>query len=291
MKKISESKIIRHYSQPPGDPPEDLEASGSISTFPSSPLDMPTTTFDSNLKRRQENHQKLIAWIKENLHPDIDYGRIHIDETCQYARAGVPYQCRDFSHFSSLTLWKSGAEKILHVLGLSAHYPNLNQYEIACVHKSEITQVILTCQLKNQNARVVGEGAGARHLKQDEWNINKAVKMAMKCGLVDAVIRVAGLTGVFVKTQRHAVRYKVRDRSGCNHNKLSSGGNYNGDAHQNIPQEKPITPKQKHCITRISGIKGFTTESLNRFIQEQFSKALDDLNRVEAHQLIQHING
>jgi hypothetical protein len=292
LKPISESNIIKRYSQPPGAPVDENQGlSGTISTFPSSPLDVPTATFESNLKRRQENHQKLIAWIRENLHPDIDYGRIHIDETCQYARAGVPYRCRDFSHFSSLTLWKSGAEKILHVLGLSAHYPNLNQYEIACVHKSSITQVILTCQLKNQNARVVGEGAGARHLKQDEWNINKAVKMAMKCALVDAVIRVAGLTGIFVKTQRHAVRYKVRDRSGCNHNKLSSGGNCNGDAHQNIPQEKPITPKQKDCITRVSGIKGFTTESLNRFIQEQFSKALDDLNRVEAHHLIQHING
>jgi hypothetical protein len=292
LKPISESNIIKRYSQPPGAPVDENQGlSGTISTFPSSPLDVPTATFESNLKRRQENHQKLIAWIRENLHPDIDYGRIHIDETCQYARAGVPYRCRDFSHFSSLTLWKSGAEKILHVLGLSAHYPNLNQYEIACVHKSSITQVILTCQLKNQNARVVGEGAGARHLKQDEWNINKAVKMAMKCALVDAVIRVAGLTGIFVKTQRHAVRYKVRDRSGCNHNKLSSEGNCNGDAHQNIPQEKPITPKQKDCITRVSGIKGFTTESLNRFIQEQFSKALDDLNRVEAHHLIQHING
>jgi len=291
LKPIKDTETLKRYSQPPGAPvDDDLGLSGTISTFPSSPLDVPAGTFESNLKRRQENHQKLIAWIRENLHPDIDYGRIHIDETCQYARSGVPYQCRDFSHFSSLTLWKSGAEKIMHVLGLSAHFPNLNQYEIACVHKSEITQVILTCQLKNQNARIVGEGAGARHLKQDDWNINKAVKMAMKCALVDAVIRVAGLTGIFVKTQRHAIKNNLPDKSDCNFNNLPTGGNCNGDAHSNIPQEKPITPKQKHCITRVSGIKGFTTESLNRFIQEQFSKALDDLNRVEASHLIQNIN-
>jgi hypothetical protein len=127
-------------------------------------------------------------------------------------------------------------------------------------------------------------------LKQDDWNINKAVKMAMKCALVDAVIRVAGLTGIFVKTQRHAIKNNLPNKSDCNFNNLPTGGNCNGGAHSNIPQEKPITPKQKHCITRVSGIKGFTTESLNRFIQEQFSKALDDLNRVEASRLIQNIN-
>jgi hypothetical protein len=288
LKPISESNIIKRYSQPPGAPvDEDQGLSGTISTFPSSPLDVPTATFESNLKRRQENHQKLIQWIRQNLHPDVDYGRTHIDEQCQYARAGVAYQCRNFSHFSSIMLWKAGAEKIMHALGLSAHFPNLNQYEIACVHKSEITQVVLNCQLKNQNGRIVGEGAGARHLKQDDWNINKAVKMAMKCALVDAVIRVAGLTGIFVKTQHHAVNYKLRNRSDCNHDNLSSRGNCNGTH----PREKFITQKQKDCITRVSGIRGYTTDSLNRLINEQFSKVLDDLTRVEASRLIQHING
>lgn len=285
---IRETETLKRYSQPSEAPvDDDQDFSGTISTFPSSPLNMPTATFETNLKQRQENHQKLIQWIKQNLYPDIDYGRTHIDEQCPYARAGVSYQCHDFSHFSSVTLWKSGAEKIVNVLGLSAHFPNLKQYEMACAHKSEITQVILTCQLKNQNAKIVGEGAGARHLKQDDWNINKALKMAMKCALVDAVIRVAGLTGIFVKTQHHAMRYKLQGWSGCSHNNLPSEGNYNAKH----SREKPITPKQKNFITRISGIKGFTTDSLNRLIKEQFNKVLDDLNRVEASRLIQHING
>ncbi len=289
---IRETEILKRYSQPPGAPvDEDQTLSGTISTFPSSPLDVPTATFDSNLKRRQENHQKLIQWIKQHLHPDVDYGRIHIEENCQYARAGVPYQCRDFSHFSSIMLWKSGAEKILHILGLSVHFPNLNQFEIACVHKSEITQVILTCQLKNQNGKVVGEGTGARHIKQDGWNLNTSIKIACKSAMVDATIRVAGLTGIFVKTQHHAMKNNLRTRSDCHFYKLPPGGNCNGNGYHNIQQEKPITPKQKDLIQRIAGRRGLTTEGLNKAVQSLFDKDLDSLDRVQASRFIQHLNG
>jgi hypothetical protein len=63
LKPIKDTETLKRYSQPPGAPvDEDLGLSGTISTFPSSPLDIPSATFDSNLKRRQENHQKLIAW-------------------------------------------------------------------------------------------------------------------------------------------------------------------------------------------------------------------------------------
>jgi len=284
---IRETEILKRYSQPPGAPvDEDQGLSGTISTFPSSPLDVPTATFDSNLKRRQENHQKLIAWIKQHLHPDVDYGRIHIEKNCQYARAGVPYQCRDFSHFSSLTLWKSGAEKILHILGLTAHFPNLNQYEIACVHKSEITQVILTCQLKNQNGKVVGEGTGARHIKQDGWNLNISIKMACKSAMVDAVTRTAGLTGIFIKTHRHTLKNNLPE-IGNRPDNLTSKTNCNGT----LPEEKSITPRQKDLIQRIAGRRGFTTEGLNKAVQRLFEKDLNSLDRVQASRFIQHLNG
>ncbi len=295
MKPISESNIIRRYSQPPGDPPDDPEVTGSISAFPSSPLDMPTATFERDMKRREENHKKLIQWIKQNTVPEVDYGRTHIDDRCRYARAGMPHLCHDFSHFSNLTLWKSGAEKIIHVLGLSAHFPNLHHYELSAVHRQEITQVILKCQLKNLNGKIVGEGAGARHLKQDGWNIHKTIKMAMKCALVDATLNVAGLTGIFVKTNWRTLS-KV---AGCHgYDEVPRGADcQNYDVPTGLarpvcsPNVMPISQRQKDYIHRISGIKGHTTESLKRLIQEQFNKTLDALNRVEAHQLIQYING
>jgi len=152
LKPIRETEILKRYSAPPGDPPDDSNQppSGSISLFPSSYLDLPSETFENALKRREKNHRRLIQWIKKNLHPDVDYGRTHVFEQCRYAKAGVPHQCRDLSHMSMLTLWKAGAEKILGVLGLSAHFPNLHQYELAAVHKQEITQVVLKCDHQRQ---------------------------------------------------------------------------------------------------------------------------------------------
>jgi hypothetical protein len=82
LKRLSETETLKRYSQPLGTPvDEDQGLSRTISTFPSSPLDVPIATFESNLKRRQENHQKLIQWIRQNLHPDVEYGRIHMNET------------------------------------------------------------------------------------------------------------------------------------------------------------------------------------------------------------------
>lgn len=286
MKPIRDTDILKRFSKPPRNPPDDPEA-GSISTFPSSPLDMPTATFERDMKRREENHCKLIQWIKLNLRPDVDYGRTHIDARCRYARAGITHLCRNFSHFSNLTLWKSGAEQLIHVLGLSAHFPNLHQYELSAVHRQDITQVVLKCELRTVNGKVVAEGAGARHIKQDDWNLNASIKMASKSAMIDATIRVAGLTGIFIKTHRHTVKNNLRRGTECNTDNLPSGGLCN----RVLSDPKAITPRQKDYITRLSGIKGHTTEGLKRLIQEQFNKSLDNLNRVEAHHLIQQING
>ena len=99
MKSISETNIIKQFTRPPDDKTQ--AESGNIAAFPSNPLDMPTSTFESSLKRREENHRKLIQWIREHLEPDVHYGRIHIVKQCPYVRAGLTHQCRDFSHYSS----------------------------------------------------------------------------------------------------------------------------------------------------------------------------------------------
>jgi len=294
LKPLKESKILKRYTQPPGDPPDDDNSSpsGSITAFPSSPLDLPSKIFESALKRRDANQQVLIQWIKKNLHPDVDYGRIHVVERCRYARAGVPHQCRDFSHMSMLTLWKSGSEKILGVLGLSVHFPNLHQYELSAVHRVEIHQVMLKCELKTLNGKVVGEGAGARHLKQDDWNLNKAIKLCMKSAVIDATIRVAGLTGIFIKTHRHT----LTKLGVCHKNSIPGMSDCNGDGLPgrsvcNSQPEKSITDKQKHLIQTIAGRKGLTIESLKKQVHSLFNKDLDDLDRVEASRFIQHFNG
>ncbi len=287
LKPISESTILKRYSQPPGGPPSDSpDPPGSIAVFPQSPLDLPPETFENALKRREENHRRLIQWVKKNLHPDVDYGRIHVVEQCQYVRAGVPHQCRDLSHMSMLTLFKAGAEKILGVMGLTAHFTNLNQYEMACVHKQEINQVVLKCELKTNNGTVVAEGSGARHIKQDGWNLNTSIKMAQKSAIIDATIRVSGLSSVFIKTHRHTVRNNLPYNSGCPDN-LPGGASCH---HSTNTAPKPITQKQKDLIFKIGGHKGLTTESLDSLIQDLFNKSMENLDRVEASRFIQHIN-
>lgn len=233
-------------------------------------------TFETALKNRQENQNKLIQWIKQNLEPDIHYGRVHIAQNCPLAKAGADYLCRDFSHFSGLTLWKAGAEKIIAVMGLTAHFSNIGLYEEACLRGLEIKQVLLKCELKTHGGRVVAEGAGARHLRKDNWRLNTSVKMAQKSAMVDATIRVAGLTGIFIKTHRHTLKNKFPRKADC---------------HSIHIDEKAITHRQKDFIHKLAGIKGHTTEGLNRLIHERFNKHLDDLNRVEASRFIEYING
>lgn len=284
MHHISETNIIKKFTRPPVPPPQDT---GSISSFPTSPLDMPPNTFEKALKNRQENQLKLIQWIKQNLEPDIHYGRVHIVQNCPLAKTGVAHLCKDISHFSNLTLWKAGAEKIIAAMGLAAHFPNVHQYEEACLRGLKITQVLLKCELKTQGGRIVAEGAGARHLREDNWRLNTSVKMAQKSAMIDATIRVTGLTGVFIKTHRHTLKNKFPKMSDCNDYNLPPGAVCNSTH----PEDKSITQRQKEFIFKLAGVKGHTTESLNRLIHEKFNKHLEDLNRVEAHQIIRHING
>ena len=84
--------------------------------------------------------------------------------------------------------------------------------------------MILKCELKTLNGKVVGEGSGARQLRQDSGNINASIKMAAKSAMIDATIRVAGLTGIFVKTHRHTARNNLPDTSDCHVNDLPSVG-------------------------------------------------------------------
>lgn len=298
LKPIKETEILKRYSHPPGDPQGDNKQSpsGSILAFPSNPMEMPEATFESSLKRRETNHKRLIQWIQQNLHPDVHYGRQHVFEQCPYARAGVPHQCRDFSHMSMITLWKAGAEKILGVLGLSVHFPNLQEYVLCCVHKQEITQVLLKCELKTLNGKIVAEGTGARHIKQDDWNLNKAIKMAQKSAVIDATIRCCGLSGVFIKTHRHTLtklgvchKNSIPGMSDCN------GDNLTGTRICNKPQNpidiQYITEPQKGLILKLAGRFGITIETLDKRCKDTFGSALKDLERHHASKLISELNG
>lgn len=291
MKRLSETAILKRYSQPPGDPP-DKQLGGAISIFPNAPFELPSETFANSLNKREENRKELLRWVRLNFREGIEFGRVHLDERCQYALAGSPALCRDISHYSRPMLYKAGAERIIGILGLSARFANLKQYEMACVHRQEVNQIIIKCELLTQNGNVVAEGSGGRHIRQDNWNLNTSIKMAIKSALIDAVIRITGLSGVFIKTHQHA----LTKLGVCHKNSVPVMSDCNGDGLPgrsvcNSQPEEPITDKQKHLILNLAGRKGLTTESLEKESLGLFNKDLGDLDKVEAHRFIQHLNG
>ncbi|MCK5664196.1 MAG: hypothetical protein KAI17_11960 [Thiotrichaceae bacterium] len=279
MKHLSESNVLKRYSQPP-DKGEQQENS-PIEPFPISPIDMPQDTFQKGIKRRHKNREVLLQWIKENLQSQVDYGQIHFNENCAYAQNGSAELCAEPSHWSKPILWKSGAEKIVGVLGLSVHFPNLNQFEMASAHKQELNQIILKCQLKTHGGTVISEGVGARSIEQDGYNLNKALKMAAKTAVIDATVRASGLSNIF--GQNDVQGKSLPTKSSCNWDKVTGKGACTA-------QIKLITHRQKDFIMKLSGRLGLTIEGLDKRCKSSFKSAFKVLERHHASKLIQQLN-
>lgn len=101
--------------------------------------------------------------------------------------------------FSKPSLRKPGAEKICGMLGVTATFPTLKDYEASALDGREIFQIILRCHLMSPDGQIVADGVGARSLEQDHGDINKALKMAIKSAHIDATLRMAGLSEIFTQ--------------------------------------------------------------------------------------------
>lgn len=159
-------------------------AAGAPVTVPAAlnPLDLPAEVFRAGLDRRKANRAALMEWIRSSLVEGVDFGAIP-------TRRGP----------SKPSLWKPGAEKICGMLGLTAHYPTLRDYEQAALSGVALEHIIIRCELRDGAGRVVAEGVGARSLRQDQGDLNKALKMAEKSAMIDATLRCAGLSEVFTQ--------------------------------------------------------------------------------------------
>mgnify|MGYP003640846552 FL=1 len=156
------------------EPPENPLA-GSI-------LDMPVEAFSASLDRRGTNRKALMSWVADALVESVDYGAIMI--------GGRP---------SKKSLFKPGSEKICGMLGLRPTFPNLAQYEQAAINGKTIENLLIRCELVNGANLVVSEGVGARAVRQDNNDLNKSLKMALKSAMIDATLRCAGLSEVFTQ--------------------------------------------------------------------------------------------
>ena len=160
------------------------------------PYDMVTTEFKSALDRRQSNRQALIEWIKKGLVSGTDYGSIHI---VGRSKCGLGNKCTNPSHFSKLVMFKPGSEKICAMFSVTPRFPNLPEYERAALQGVEIRYAILHCELHNSAGVVLADGVGARSLVQDGGDLNKCLKMCAKSAMIDATLRLGGLSELFTQ--------------------------------------------------------------------------------------------
>lgn len=142
------------------------------------PLDSPN--FQSLIDRRNDNRLTLLNWIKTHLSDGIDFGVIP-------SKKGAGKKC----------LFKSGAEKICVLLGLTPTFPAFKDYEQAAITNQKLEQIILRCELVTDTGVIVASGIGARAVKDDFGNVNKSLKMASKSAMIYAVLSVAGLSEIF----------------------------------------------------------------------------------------------
>lgn len=160
------------------------------------PYDMATTEFKSALERRQSNRQALLDWIRRSLVEGTDFGKIHV---VGRSKCGLGNKCTNPNHLSKASLFKPGSEKILGMMGVLPRYPNLPEYERAALQGVELRYVILHCELLNSAGVVLADGVGARSLQQDSMDINKCLKMAAKSAMIDACLRLGGLSELFTQ--------------------------------------------------------------------------------------------
>ncbi len=167
-----------------------------LALAPTNPLDMPVELFKENLDRRKANRDALMTWIKESLVEGTDFGRIHF---VKKATCPLGAECNNPKHFAKPSLFKPGSEKILGMLGITITWPTLPQYEQMALDGKSIKDIILRCQAISASGEIVAEGMGARSVAQDSGDLNKALKMCKKSGMIDMTLTLGGLSEIFTQ--------------------------------------------------------------------------------------------
>src|SRR5579885_993122 len=99
---------------PAGEPSAAPAASLPVARL-ANPLDLLAVDFQHALSRRAENRRALMEWIRASLVDGVDFGAVPL------RRGG----------YSKPSLRKPGAEKICGMLGVTASFPTLKDYEAA----------------------------------------------------------------------------------------------------------------------------------------------------------------
>lgn len=168
-----------------------------------SAFDVAPALFAKALERRKKNREALLEWIRGALKrgkvgenpAGCDYGPIHVTSKKKCDRG---WRCTIEAHWSKDVLFKQGAEKIVGMLGLRAHWPTLEELN-AKLEKDPSMHILLECQLRDKTDAIIAQGFGGRNPSTDYGDLNKSVKMAKKSGLIDATLNAGGLSELFTQ--------------------------------------------------------------------------------------------
>jgi hypothetical protein len=178
-----------------------IPTENAVAVRSASPFDGNVAEFKGALIRRGENRLALIQWVRSSLVDGTDFGRIHTKKKSECQHRGPPV-CnveKEPYHWSKNTLFKPGAEKICGMLGVTATFPTIKDYEQAALGGVPIESIILRCHLLSADGSIIADGIGARSVAQDYGNLNTALKMACKSAHIDATLRMAGLSEIFTQ--------------------------------------------------------------------------------------------
>lgn len=146
----------------------------------------------------------FVRWLLSTLIPGVDYQLIHRKLEAQGTTKWVPCPNKKDTKRRSCdacgaraTLVKPGAEKICGLLQLK---PRFRQDKETCeMLGNRPGTIALICELLNQKGELQAEGRGARMAGRDDDDVNKTIKMTQKSSMIDAVLRVGGLSEVFTQ--------------------------------------------------------------------------------------------
>lgn len=135
---------------------------------------------EESLRREEETRKLIQDYVKRNLKEGIDFYTIQFG-----GRESKP------------SLSKAGAEKFISLLHLRAEFIKDDETWEMIGRPNGV--ICYLCQLYTKSNILMGEGRGARDIKKDGGDVNKAIKMAEKSALIDAILRTAGLSEVFTQ--------------------------------------------------------------------------------------------
>lgn len=171
---------------------------------PSNPFDADPAQFALQVQQRGQNYEALISWLCSHMVLGEDIVQVHFVKKSN-CNAGGPPHCSATTnphHWADPDLSKKGAEKICGLLGLGARFLGMDDFRRMALKGVKIQDVICDCELYGTSGVAMSQGTGACNIDEVGGSLNNAMKRAAKRAHVDAVKRIAGLSGIATEMKR-----------------------------------------------------------------------------------------